>query len=241
MKRCFLIYMLSLLCFSAMGHSSEITPTAILSGKYAKELFPEDFDYTRHIYSYTQALQLRRDSYHKLDSLASLEILSLWPEDEQQRFKRIISLARNDLSGDVYAHIKELGAEYAFTLNKVTTLNDIYVLERSILGANNDIYAAKAWAAKVAAIAQYFYTDFINGQLRKDFFYYSSILYVEQEIQQVKQKFNNNIGFLLLDNEEKARNLLSQWKKKEKEIKHTPERDFLYMQLEQRFSRAVTR
>jgi hypothetical protein len=93
----------------------------------------------------------------------------------------------------------------------------------------------------VARIVDYFYEDFINGKIENDMNYYWSVLYTEEEIQRVEQKFHSNIGFLILENEQNARNLYLMWKSRKKVIKQSPQRDFLYIQLEKRFTGTFTK
>jgi hypothetical protein len=231
-----LICLLSLLFFPFTAQSSGVTPADILSGKYAKELFPEKFEYATKIEKYKQALKARKTIHRKLDSLASLEMLPLWPEEEQQKFGHIIRLAKNDLSGDVYTYLKELGTDYTFTLNKVTNIHEIYTLERAVIRLNNEIKEIENWAEKLAEIVAYWYDDFSKGQLKNDLFFYQAILSIDKDIQQVEQKYQNNIGFFILEDEQKAKGLYTIWKSRKEAIKHSPQRELLFMQLEKRFT-----
>jgi hypothetical protein len=198
MKTGLLIFLFSLSLLTINSYGADITPAAILSGKYAKELFPEKFEYTINIEKHKKSINTRKVSYRKLDSLAAIDILSLWPEEEQQKFRHIINLAKNGMSGDVYPYLKELGAEYAFTLNKVTNLNDIYMLERAVCKANNEIQEVEEWAADVAEIARYWHGNFIAGTLTNDFFFYKSVLSIDKDIQEVEQEYQNNLACLYL-------------------------------------------
>jgi Skp family chaperone for outer membrane proteins len=240
MKTLILILLLSFSFLTVSSYGADVTPAAILSGKYAKELHPGKLEYTQNVEKHKQAITTRKVSYRKLDSLAAMDILSLWPEEEQQRFRHIINLAKNGMSGDVYTYLKELGAEYAFTLNKVTNLNEVYMLERAVCRANNEIQETEEWAADVAEIARYWHEDFIAGTLTNDFFFYKSVLSIDKDIQKIEQKYQNNIGLLILDDEEKAKTLYFTWKNRKADIKQNPQREFLFMQLEKRFTRTFT-
>ncbi|MDO1448773.1 hypothetical protein Q0590_21025 [Rhodocytophaga aerolata] len=222
------------------GYSQEITPAAILGEKYKAGLFPEKFEYLQQIATYKQALKEKSTNMRKLDSLALLETFSMWPEEEQQKFKQIISLAKNDLSEDTYDYIKELGSDYAFTLNKVLNLNELYQLERIIIKSNKEIKDVEEWAANIAKVVTYFYDDFIADKLEEDMFYYQTVLYVEDKLQTVSKKYHQDIGLFLLANEEEARSLYYTWKKWKPAMKPSPARELLFLQLEKRFTKTFT-
>jgi hypothetical protein len=181
----------------------------------------------------------KQHSHNKLDSIASLETLPLWPVEAPEKFKSIIKLAKNDQSGDLYAYVRKLDTDYVVNLNKIISLNDIYTLERTIIRANLDIKEAEEWATHVAAIVQYFHDDFIKGKLIRDIYYYIPALMIEKDLQEIQKKYKNNIDLYiqdtLLESDKNARNFYYRWRYVRQLVKSSPERDALYFQLKMRF------
>ncbi len=76
--------------------------------------------------------------------------------EDHKKLKTILTLAKNDISSNVYTQLKTLGAEYAFTLNKIIELREVYALERSIVIVGKDIKEMEEWATMLAEVASYF-------------------------------------------------------------------------------------
>ncbi|QHT65662.1 hypothetical protein GXP67_02765 [Rhodocytophaga rosea] len=214
--------------------SLKIGPKDILSGKY-KHLLAGKLEYDTHIETYNQAVLTKKRTFKQLDSLFTIETFSLWPIEEQKKLKTILSLAKNKVSGDVYEQIKEYGSEYGFTLNKIIPLSDMYAMERQIIRANNHIQESEKWATTVAEIAQYFYQDFLKGNLNESFFHYTTILQIEKELQEISLIYQDNIASFI-EKDKNARTFYYRWEMWEKFIRKSPERDNLYKQLQERFA-----
>ena len=225
------------ICSSQAMSKADVTPKDILTGKYAADFFPKQFEYTLNIEKYKQVLIRKKHIDKQIDSLFSLETLSLWPVEEQKKYKHILELTRNNKSGDVYIYIKELGAEYASSLNKVVSITEIYTLERNLIKINQQITGLEEWAANLAAIVGYYSERFKINTFEEDMYLYVYVLGIDKEIQELQQLQTKDGAAFMLKNEEKARNLYTKWKpvRVKKWIKSSPQRDYLFLQLEQRF------
>jgi hypothetical protein len=190
-------------------------------------------DYNQNIEKYRKAVLLEKTSIRQLDSMFTIETLSLWPVEEQEKLTLILALVKNNQSGDVYDQLQEYGSEYAFSLNKVVDLSTLYSLERKIIIANKQIQSAEQWAAIVAQIAQYFPEDFTKGNLTESLANYMAILEVEKNLQQIFIIYKGNLASFI-EKEQQARSLYSDWRRWKEYVKKSPQRDTLYKQLEEK-------
>ncbi|QHT70788.1 hypothetical protein GXP67_31140 [Rhodocytophaga rosea] len=192
LKYCIACLVCLFICFSQAMSKVDVTPKDILAGKYPKDFFPKQFEYTPNVENYKQALITKGQIDKRIDSLFKLETLSLWPAEEQKKYKQIVELTKNNKSGDVYAYIKELGSEYASNLNKVISINEIYNLERNLIKVNQQFTQLEEWAAKLAAIVEYFSEGFTINTFEEDMGFYTWVLAVEKEIQDLQQLQKND-------------------------------------------------
>jgi hypothetical protein len=210
----------------------EVSPQAILAGKY-KEVLADKVDYNKNIEKYRKALMLKNNTIKQLDSMFTIETLSLWSVEEQEKLKLILALAKNNQSADVYEQLQQYGSEYAFTLNKVVDLSTVYALERKIILANKQIQVAEEWAAIVAQIANYFPEDFSKGNLTESLSTYRAILEVEKNLQQIFIIYKGDLASFL-EKDQQARSLYSDWHRWREYIKKSPQREAFYRQLEEK-------
>jgi hypothetical protein len=212
----------------------KISPRDILSGKY-KHVLAGKLEYNSHIDNYNKAVFTKKRIAKQLDSLFAIETLSLWPIEEQKKLKTILRLAKNNVSGDVYQQMKEFGSEYAFTLNKIINVSDMYARERDLIRANNQIQESEEWATTVAEIAQYFYQHFLRRNLNEKLSHYTTILLIEKELQEISLTYKGNIASFI-ETDKNARTFYYRWETWKKYIKKSQERDTLYKMLEERFA-----
>jgi hypothetical protein len=210
----------------------EISPQAILAEKY-QEVLANKVEYNENIEKYRKALVLKKNTTKQLDSLFTIETLSLWPEEEQQKLTLLLALAKNNQSADVYEQLQQYGSEYAFNLNKVVDLSKVYLLERKIIIANKQLQVAEEWAAIVAQIANYFPEDFSKGNLSESLSTYRAILEVEKDLQQIFIRYKGDLASFL-EKEQQVRSLHFNWHRWKEYVKTSPQREAFYQQLEEK-------
>jgi len=225
-KRLAICILLILFNFNASSQGFDVTAEAILNRKFHPYL-EHNAEYLKNLRIYNQH-QKSIDSCYVLLEKSSLTIRNAVKKLNYQNRKRVLAIieaAKNERSGDIYSGFKTFDDPTMNTIKATIRVATIYECEIIILKSRLRKKNIEAWATDLAGVINaYYYPEFVRYELNHELKTYQELLPIEQNIDKVLKRYQQNTSLPIEQDTENFDKLLYLWEVNIRLLRDTDER-----------------
>jgi hypothetical protein len=244
MKAILLSFLLLCGCFSAICQYNTteriklVSYKGILSGDYHNFL-EDNEEYRERSEHYREITSLYDQELKLVDSLERFIKKTYIPTYFKIRASHIVSLVKNNATGDVYKQIRIYGIDFALVLNDIVPIIDLYRCERMLISSRKELRELESWAKNLAAVSEYFNHLFIGRKLNQPLSYYTKVQSYDKEIDAAFKEFKKNGHKLNEQFYPNYETMFSYWQTYEEELQLGKNRDAFFQILEKKYGNSL--
>ncbi len=206
-----------------------VNADAMLRGEFENYL-AHNQEYRQHLQQYAQGQKTIDSCYVMLEksALTIRNATQKLPYDVRRQVLQIIENAKNDRSGDIYEGFKQFDDPTMNSIKAIIRVPTIYECEIAILKARMRRKKSEEWATALSQlIEQYYYPEFMRGELNYKLATYQTLLPFEQHIDHLLGMFTQTGDLHITENYDALKQLLNAWEMNAHLLRNSDERQEL--------------